>query len=49
MSDYPNCTACDSVHTYEHRGLLVYPACGHERSAAESRLGYHIPASPDIS
>jgi protein PhnA len=33
MSDLPNCPSCHSSYTYEDRGLLICPECGHEWSA----------------
>ncbi|SHI43260.1 phosphonoacetate hydrolase [Malonomonas rubra DSM 5091] len=33
MSELPNCPECDSVYTYEDRGLLVCPECAHEWTA----------------
>lgn len=30
MSTLPNCVACESPYTYEDRGLLICPECGHE-------------------
>ena len=30
MNSLPNCPSCDSTYTYEDRGLLVCPECGHE-------------------
>ncbi|WP_339729156.1 zinc ribbon domain-containing protein YjdM [uncultured Gimesia sp.] len=32
MSDLPNCPECDFEYTYEDRGMLVCPECGHEWS-----------------
>lgn len=32
MSTLPNCPICQSSYTYEDRGLLVCPECGHEWS-----------------
>ena len=43
MSDLPNCPECDAEYTYEDRGLLVCPSCGHEwnpeSAAAEETTG----------
>jgi protein PhnA len=30
MSDLPACPNCQSAYTYEDRGMLVCPECGHE-------------------
>ena len=30
MSELPNCPECAGEYTYEDRGLLVCPSCGHE-------------------
>ncbi|MGI6156809.1 MAG: zinc ribbon domain-containing protein YjdM [Enterococcus lemanii] len=35
MSNLPNCPECQSTYTYEDRGLLVCPECGHEWTAGE--------------
>ena len=35
-SELPNCPACGSSYSYEDRGLLVCPECGHEWSAGEA-------------
>jgi protein PhnA len=32
MVNLPNCPKCSSEYTYEDRGLLVCPECGHEWS-----------------
>lgn len=32
MSELPNCPECHAEYTYEDRGLLVCPSCGHEWS-----------------
>lgn len=37
MENLPNCPKCGSVYTYEDRGLLVCPECGHEWSAETSQ------------
>ncbi|GAB2513821.1 zinc ribbon domain-containing protein YjdM [Microbulbifer agarilyticus] len=36
MSELPNCVKCNSVYTYEDRGLFVCPECGHEWSATDT-------------
>ena len=36
MSQLPECPQCQSVYTYEDRGHLVCPECGHEWSAQDS-------------
>ncbi|MDX8402531.1 MAG: zinc ribbon domain-containing protein YjdM [Mariprofundaceae bacterium] len=36
MSNLPPCPACGSAYTYEDRGLLVCPECGHEWQADAS-------------
>ena len=36
MATLPACPACQSVYTYEDRGLYVCPECGHEWSGAET-------------
>lgn len=36
MTELPNCPACGSSMTYEDRGLLVCPECGHEWSTGDS-------------
>ncbi len=35
MSDLPPCPSCGSGFTYEDRGLLICPECGHEWAAGE--------------
>jgi len=30
MVDLPNCPKCNSVYTYEDRGLFICPECGNE-------------------
>ena len=30
MSDYPNCSKCNSEYTYEDRDMYVCPECAHE-------------------
>ena len=35
MSTLPHCPKCNSAYTYEDRGLLVCPECGHEWSKGE--------------
>lgn len=32
MSDYPCCPQCSCTYTYEDRGFLICPECGHEWS-----------------
>lgn len=32
MSELPHCPNCNSSYTYEDRGLLICPECGHEWS-----------------
>lgn len=34
MSDIPACPQCQSVYTYEDRGLYICPECAHEWSAS---------------
>lgn len=36
MTDLPHCPKCQSALTYEDRGLLICPECGHEWSAAQN-------------
>jgi len=35
MSTLPPCPQCQSSYTYEDRGLLVCPECGHEWTVGE--------------
>ncbi|AND67502.1 hypothetical protein ATSB10_00480 [Dyella thiooxydans] len=35
MSALPPCPQCQSAYTYEDRGLLVCPECGHEWTVGE--------------
>ncbi len=35
MSDLPACPSCQSAYTYEDRGQLHCPECGHEWSASD--------------
>lgn len=37
MSTLPNCPKCHSEYTYEDRGFLVCPECGHEWVPGEER------------
>lgn len=39
MSGLPPCPQCQSAYTYEDRGLLTCPECGHEWSATEGGEG----------
>lgn len=39
MSALPNCPKCQSSLTYEDRGLLTCPECGHEWSATDKAGG----------
>lgn len=36
MSEFPPCPQCQSLYTYEDRGLYNCPECGHEWSGAAS-------------
>lgn len=35
MHNFPACPLCHSDYTYEDRGMLICPACGHEWLAEE--------------
>lgn len=37
MSSLPNCEMCNSEFTYEDRGLIVCPECGHEWKPSENK------------
>lgn len=45
MSDLPNCPECNFEYTYEDRGMLVCPECGHEWSPAAAE---NTPAGPVV-
>jgi protein PhnA len=38
MENLPPCPKCRSEYTYEDRGLLVCPGCGHEWSASTAAV-----------
>lgn len=35
MEKLPNCPECNSEYTYEDRGMMICPECGHEWSTLE--------------
>lgn len=39
MTTLPPCPQCQSAYTYEDRGLLTCPECGHEWSASDTSGG----------
>lgn len=39
MTTLPPCPQCQSAYTYEDRGLLVCPECGHEWAAGDAAGG----------
>ena len=38
MSDFPNCSKCDSKYTYEDGIMYICPECGHEWSKDEINI-----------
>ncbi len=37
-----NCTQCDYEYTYEDKGLIICPNCGHEESAEKQEVDNSI-------
>lgn len=47
MQTLPNCPQCNSEYTYEDRGLLICPECGHEWSAGAAAAAETAAAVKD--
>ncbi|WP_019914729.1 zinc ribbon domain-containing protein YjdM [Paenibacillus sp. HW567] len=39
MNELPNCPQCSSEYTYEDRGLMICPECGHEWAQGSEHAG----------